>query len=80
MPIATKTKTTLLTDDFKNQIASNLSVMTSPPDQESLVKSENNIPAVGRTLKISFEKPKDIFSDTFLRNLHKWLPTWPRPR
>ena len=62
MPIATKTKTTLLTDDFKNQIASNLSVVEAPGN---FAKSENVVPAVQEE---TGEKPKGKYND--VANLH----------
>ena len=52
MPITTKTKTSLLSDEFKNQIANNLSIDTTPVEQQKTVvtpqvatpeqKSKNN--------------------------------------
>lgn len=68
MPIATKTKTTLLTDDFKNQIADNFSVMTPPPVQEVVVKTANNLAVVEEPLGIQSEKPKGKYND--VANLH----------
>ena len=69
MPIATKTKTTLLTDDFKNQIASNLSVITPPPVmQEPVVKAENNETNLEQSFEIPSEKPKGKYND--VANLH----------
>lgn len=67
MPIATKTRTSLLTDDFKNQIASNLSINESAPAKEaampgSLATSENISP------ELSPEKPKGKYND--VANLH----------
>ena len=65
MPIATKTKTTLLTDDFKNQIANNLSVVEAPVN---FTKSEPTVQTVPVAQEETTEKPKGKYTD--VANLH----------
>ena len=65
MPIATKTKTTLLTDDFKNQIANNLSVVET---SVNFTKIENAVPAAPVVQEETAEKPKGKYND--VANLH----------
>lgn len=62
MPIATKTRTSLLTDDFKNQIANNVSLNSTvvpPAVQEE--KSVEEVPA-------PVSEPKGKYND--VANLH----------
>lgn len=63
MPIATKTKTSLLTDDFRKQIVNNLSSTEDTPVepiQNPLAEPSTNIETV--------EKPKSKYND--VANLH----------
>ena len=61
MPIATKTKTSLLTDDFKNQIVNNLSIDTVPVEPATPVVTEEKVPVVKA-------EPKSKYND--VANLH----------
>ncbi|MBO5481836.1 MAG: hypothetical protein J5978_00750 [Spirochaetaceae bacterium] len=63
MPIATKTKTTLLTDDFKNQIANNLTIETNLGATQEITQKENPQPGVAVTTE-----PKSKYND--VANLH----------
>ena len=63
MPIATKTKTTLLTDDFKNQIANNLTIETNLGATQEITQKENPQPGVTVTTE-----PKSKYND--VANLH----------
>lgn len=58
MPIATKTKTSLLSDEFKNQIANNLSIDTTPVEQQKTVV----------TPQVATQEPKSKYND--VANLH----------
>lgn len=58
MPIATKTKTSLLSDEFKNQIANNLSIDTTPVEQQKTVV----------TPQVATPEPKSKYND--VANLH----------
>ncbi len=62
MPIATKTRTSLLTDDFKNQIANNVSLnSTVVPPAVQEVKTVEEVPA-------PVSEPKGKYND--VANLH----------
>ena len=63
MPIATKTKTTLLTDDFKNQIANNLTIEPNPEATQDTTQKENPQSVVAVTTE-----PKSKYND--VANLH----------
>lgn len=64
MPIATKTKTSLLTEDFKNQIANNLTINESFPVKETVPPVTTS---VSSPEDVS-EKPKGKYND--VANLH----------
>lgn len=63
MPIATKTKTSLLTDDFKNQIANNLSTDIPPQQKQESIEVEKS-----NTISVVSDEPKSKYND--VANLH----------
>ena len=63
MPIATKTKTSLLTDDFKNQIANNLSTDIPPQQKQESIEVEKS-----NTISVVSNEPKSKYND--VANLH----------
>ncbi len=66
MPISTKTKTSLLTPDFKNQIANNGRLDTNFESSASVNKGNNSLKT--ESAEIKSEEPKSKYND--VANLH----------
>lgn len=69
MPIATKTRTQLLTPELQNQIANNLSIDNTPIVKQEPISAHIEQPALSTTpVKTPSAEPKSKYND--VANLH----------